>query len=58
MDKEKRNARQARYMKDKERIGFIMPQGTKDRIAAAADKAGISQGEFIRQAIEEKIERT
>lgn len=57
MDKEKRNARQQRYITTKDRINFIMPKGTKERIAAAAEAAGISQAEFIRQAIEEKIKR-
>ena len=42
-------------MENKERISFVMEAGTKERIAAAANAAGISQAEFIRQAIEEKI---
>lgn len=57
MDKEKRNARQQRYITTKDRINFVMEKGTKERITAAAKKAGISQAEFIRQAIDEKIER-
>lgn len=57
MDKEKRNARQARYMENKERISFVMELGTKERIQKAATDSGISAAEFIRQAIEEKIER-
>lgn len=55
MDKEKRNARQQRYVATKDRISFVMEKGTKERIAKASAKAGISQAEFIRQAIEEKL---
>ena len=55
MDKKKRNARQARYMTNKERISFVMEKGTKDRINQAAKSQGISAAEFIRQAIEEKL---
>lgn len=57
MDKEKRNARQARYMENKERLSFVMDIGTKDRINAAADRQGISAAEFVRQAIDEKLEK-
>jgi uncharacterized protein (DUF1778 family) len=57
MDKEKRNARQARYMKNKERINFVMTPETKKEVNAAAASAGISAAEFIRQAIEEKLIR-
>jgi len=57
MDKEKRNARQARYMENKERISFVMELGTKERIQEAAKRNRISAAELIRQAIEEKLER-
>ena len=57
MDKEKRNARQARYMQHNERISFVMPPGTKEKIKKAAEKQGISAAEYIRQAIEEKLAR-
>jgi len=56
MDKEKRNARQARYMQHMERISFVMPPGTKEKINKAAAKQGISAAEYIRQAITEKLE--
>ena len=55
MDKEKRNARQARYMENKERISFVLDKGTKARINSAAAALGVSAGEYIRQAIEEKL---
>ena len=46
------------YIKtQKERINFIMDKGTKDRIKLAADKAGQTSSEFIREAIEEKLFR-
>lgn len=44
------------YIKNvKERINFVMDKGTKDRIKLAADKAGQTSSEFIREAIEEKL---
>lgn len=47
-----------RYIKEhKERINFLMEKGTKERIKAAADYAGISASELIRLAIEEKLEK-
>ena len=55
-NKEKRNARQQRYMENRERLSFVMEKGTKKRIERAADRLGISQGEFIRQAIQAKID--
>lgn len=56
MDKEKRNARQKRYTDTKDRINFVMEKGTKARINDAAKAEGISAAEFIRQAIEEKLQ--
>lgn len=54
---EKRNSRQNAWQKEnKDRINFLMEKGTKDRIKAAADKAGISSSELIREAITEKLE--
>lgn len=55
IDKEKRNERQKRYMQNQERLGFVMPLGTKERIQRAAERNGISCAEFVRQAIEEKL---
>lgn len=44
------------YIKNnKDRINFVMEKGTKDRIKAAADQAGQTSSEFIREAIEEKL---
>lgn len=46
------------YIKNnKDRINFLMEKGTKERINTAAQALNISASEFIRQAIEEKIER-
>ena len=56
MDKTKRNERQKRYQHTKDRLSFVMPKGTKDRITRAAVKIGVSSGEFVRQAIEEKLQ--
>lgn len=56
VDIEKRNTRQNTWLKEnKERINFLMDKGTKDRIKAAADQAGQTSSEFIREAIEEKL---
>lgn len=58
VDIEKRNTRQNAWQKEnKDRINFLMDKGTKDRIKLAADKAGQTSSEFIREAIEEKLFR-
>lgn len=55
---EKRNTRQNTWQKEnKDRINFLMDKGTKERIKAAADQAGQSSSEFIRDAIEEKLQK-
>lgn len=44
------------YIRDnKDRINFLMPKGYKARIKTAADAAGISAAEWIRQAIDSKF---
>lgn len=56
-DIKKRNARQRKWVKEnRERIDFLMPKGTKDRIKTAAETLGISSGEFIRRAIFKELE--
>lgn len=58
IDIEKRNKRQYEWQKkSKERINILFDPGTKDRIKAAADKLHISASDFIRQAINEKIDK-
>lgn len=57
MDKEKRNARQKRYQDTKDRINFVMDKGTKEKITTAAALDGISAAEWLRQAIQEKLNR-
>ena len=53
---QKRNTRQNAWQKEnKDRINFLMDKGTKDRIKLAADKAGQTSSEFIREAIEERL---
>lgn len=39
-----------------DRINFVMPKGTKDRIKAAADLEGIKASEFIRRSIEKALQ--
>ncbi len=56
--KKKNNKRMNEWKKaNRERINFLMPQGYKNRINAAAAVLGISASEFIRRAIDEKIKR-
>ena len=40
-----------------DRLNFVMPKGTKEKIQAAAEREGISNAEWIRRAISEKLER-
>lgn len=40
-----------------DRITFVAPKGTKDEIKTIATSLGLSIGEFIRQAIDEKIDK-
>lgn len=57
MDTEKRNKRQYQWQKENtDRINFTMPKGTKERIKKAALSEGVTPSEYIRQAIEEKLE--
>lgn len=44
------------YMRQyKDRLSFIMPNGYKALIKEAAISEGISAGEFVRSAIEDKL---
>lgn len=44
------------YIRDKkDRINFVMPKGTKEKIHQAAAAAGVSPSEWIRRAITEKL---
>lgn len=46
------------YIKDAyDRLNFLMPKGTKEKIQAAADLAGVKPSEWVRQAIFEKLEK-
>jgi len=58
VDKEKRNARQNQWIRDNaERLTFIMPKGTKEKIQKAAYNKKISASEYVRQAISAALER-
>lgn len=39
-----------------DRLNFLMPKGTKEKIHADATRKGISSAEWLRQAIAEKLE--
>lgn len=58
IDVEKRNKRQNKWIKENsDRINFIMPKGTKEKIQQAAAAAGLSAAEWIREAITEKLNK-
>lgn len=38
-----------------DRLNFLMPRGTKERISAAAAAKDISSSEYVRKAIEDKL---
>lgn len=57
IDKEKRNARQQRWTAKQDRLNFVMPQGTKERIQNAAYNKKISASEYVRQAINTALEK-
>jgi hypothetical protein len=40
-----------------DRINFVMPKGTKEEIKAYAESVGQSSGEWMRNAIKEKMQR-
>lgn len=40
-----------------DRINFVMPKGTKEDIAEAANLEGVSSSEWIRNAITEKMDK-
>lgn len=57
VDVKKRNSRQYHWQKENtDRLNFVMPKGMKDKIKEAAESLEISSAEFVRQAIQEKME--
>ncbi|MBR4358899.1 MAG: hypothetical protein IKQ00_13355 [Butyrivibrio sp.] len=57
IDVEKRNKRQNAWIKENtDRINFMMPKGTKMLIRTAAENLGITSSEYIRIAIDEKLD--
>ena len=52
-DKAKRNAYDIQYKKDNfDRIAFVVPKGTKDKIKERAAKEGLSMSEWLKQLID------
>lgn len=46
------------YIKNKfDRLSFVMPKGTKEEIKAYSQAKGISSSEWMREAIQEKMDR-
>ena len=58
VDTKKRNTRQQTWINEnKERINLLFEKGTKERLKEAAAAANVTISEFVRQAIEEKLEK-
>lgn len=58
-DIQKQIQRQNDWRKEnKERIDVIFPKGTKERVKAAAEITGETPSEFIRQAVNIRLEQT
>lgn len=56
--KRQRNIRQETWKKEnRERINILFEKGTKERIKVAATQLNIKISEFIRQAVEEKLQK-
>lgn len=46
------------YIKNNyDRLSFVMPKGTKEDIKAYSKAAGLSSSEWVRNAIQEKMQR-
>ncbi|SBW02311.1 Toxin-antitoxin system, antitoxin component, ribbon-helix-helix domain protein [uncultured Eubacteriales bacterium] len=45
-----------RYLEKMEQITIRFPEGSKDKIKAAAEKEGVSLNAFVVSAVEEKID--
>ena len=57
-DKQHKQSYDNKYISENlDRLNFVMPKGTKAKIQAAADLAGVKPSEWVRQAIFEKLER-
>lgn len=57
-DKQKRNRRQQKWTdENRDRINLLFTRGIKNRVQAAADRAGVSKSVWIEAAINEKLER-
>lgn len=58
VDTKKRNTRQQTWINEnKERINLLFEKGTKERLKEAAAAANVTISEYVRQAIEEKLEK-
>lgn len=58
VDTKKRNTRQQNWINEnKERINLLFEKGTKERLKEAAAAANVTISEYVRQAIEEKLEK-
>lgn len=57
VDTKKRNTRQQTWINEnKERINLIFEKGTKERLQEAAKASNVTISEYVRQAINEKLE--
>ena len=58
IDKQKRTKRNQRWIDTKrDRINMVFTKGLKEQIQDAAKSAGLSQSQWVEQAIREKMDR-
>lgn len=57
VDTKKRNSRQQNWVNEnKERINLLFEKGTKERLSKAAAASGVSLSEYVRNAINSKLQ--
>lgn len=57
VDTKKRNSRQQNWVNEnKERINLLFEKGTKERLSQAAAASGVSLSEYVRNAINSKLQ--
>lgn len=57
VDTKKRNTRQQNWINEnKERINLLFEKGTKERLSQAAAASGVSLSEYVRNAINSKLQ--
>ena len=58
VDTKKRNTRQQNWVNEnRERINLLFDKGTKDRLTQAAAASGVSISEYVRNAVNSKLQK-